>query len=235
MDKSEASHAILDQESRERKANKIYAALEKKIADFEECKILDIGTGAGYIAHYLGKRNNQVTSIDVVDERREKSNYKFKTVKDEKLPFKDSFFDIVISNHVVEHVPDQEAHINEIHRVLKKGGIMYLATPNKYWLTDPHYRLPFLPWLPRRASQMYLKLVKGKDWDVFPISIPSLNNIFRNRFVNNYVTVDMIKNPKTYHLDTFSTIQPIVRRIPRSVLRSINILTPTIILVSKKK
>ena len=46
-----------------------------------------------------------------------------------KLSFIDEVFDIVIANHVLEHVPDDAAALREIFRVLKPGGIAILQTP----------------------------------------------------------------------------------------------------------
>jgi ubiquinone/menaquinone biosynthesis C-methylase UbiE len=47
------------------------------------------------------------------------------------LPFADDSFDVVLSNHVIEHVEDQGEHLKELRRVLREDGICYLATPNK--------------------------------------------------------------------------------------------------------
>jgi len=48
------------------------------------------------------------------------------------LPFADSEFDMVICNHVLEHVPDDKKAIREIFRVLKKGGSAILQVPTSY-------------------------------------------------------------------------------------------------------
>jgi len=48
------------------------------------------------------------------------------------MPFSDQEFDIVICNHVLEHVPDDKSAIGEIFRVLKRGGIALLLVPTDY-------------------------------------------------------------------------------------------------------
>ena len=45
------------------------------------------------------------------------------------ISFVDNYFDIVICNHVLEHIPNMQKGIAEIHRVLKKGGFAVLQTP----------------------------------------------------------------------------------------------------------
>ena len=74
-------------------------------------------------------------------------------VTDENIPFPDGTFDVVITNQVLEHVPDAGLHLREIRRVLPDDGVVYLATPNKWWLTDPHYKMPFISWLPRTGGR----------------------------------------------------------------------------------
>jgi SAM-dependent methyltransferase len=47
------------------------------------------------------------------------------------LPFPARSFDVVLSNHVIEHVLNQRLHLGEIRRVLADRGVCYLATPNR--------------------------------------------------------------------------------------------------------
>jgi SAM-dependent methyltransferase len=53
------------------------------------------------------------------------------------MPFADDTFDLVICNHVIEHVPAWEMLARELHRVVRPGGLVYLATPNLHRLTVP--------------------------------------------------------------------------------------------------
>jgi SAM-dependent methyltransferase len=117
------------------------------------------------------RRNGSVQSVDVVDERVEREGYGFQLVDSPALPFEAKSFDIVVSNHVIEHVgeePEQRLHLAEIHRVLRDDGVLYLATATRWVLMEPHYRLPFLSWLPRRAAGLYLRAArKGEGYDCF--------------------------------------------------------------------
>lgn len=94
-------------------------------------RVLDVGCGNGDISQHFAARNEQ-HAVDVQDRRRPGNRaFEFRTVDSERLPFDDGFFDAVISSHVIEHVPDQRLHLREIRRVLKEGGVAYLATPNR--------------------------------------------------------------------------------------------------------
>ena len=81
------------------------------------------------------------------------------------MPFRSSSLDIVVLNHVLEHVTDQTRLLSETWRVLKPKGICYLSCPNQYSLVEPHYRLPFLSWLPRGIANSYVRLTgRGKTY-----------------------------------------------------------------------
>jgi 2-polyprenyl-3-methyl-5-hydroxy-6-metoxy-1,4-benzoquinol methylase len=48
------------------------------------------------------------------------------------MPFGDAAFDVVVCNHVIEHVPGWEKLAGELHRMVRPNGVLYLATPNLY-------------------------------------------------------------------------------------------------------
>jgi serine acetyltransferase/2-polyprenyl-3-methyl-5-hydroxy-6-metoxy-1,4-benzoquinol methylase len=164
---SRLSHANQDRASRFRKARRIEKVLLDQGVELSTSSCLDIGTGSGTIASYFSKRVRALTSVDVVDERRD-HGFDFLQLRDERLPFPDGCFDIVLSNHVIEHVGNKRAHLAEIARVLKPSGRCYLATPNRWSLVEPHFQLPFLAWLPTsNLRDGYVRLMrKGTSYDV---------------------------------------------------------------------
>ena len=166
------SHAVLDPESRRRKARKLVAIVSRR-RDLRGTRTLEVGTGSGVMASEIATvvgPAGLVCSVDVRDERLEGTGFDFVRVGDARLPFADRSFDVVISNHVIEHVGDrseQLRHLRELHRVLRPDGLVYLAVPNKWGLLEPHYRLPILSWMPRRAADAYLRVSrKGTAYDV---------------------------------------------------------------------
>ncbi len=95
-------------------------------------KILDVGCGANKTEGAIGLDNNPRTKADVIHDLGELP-----------YPFADNEFDLVVSNHVVEHVPDVMAFITELYRVTRNGGRIKLLTPhytNPDWANDPTHR-----------------------------------------------------------------------------------------------
>lgn len=46
-----------------------------------------------------------------------------------KIPFPDNYFHMIITSHVLEHVPDLKKALSELYRVLKPGGVGFIAFP----------------------------------------------------------------------------------------------------------
>jgi len=74
-----------------------------------------------------------------------------------RLPVPDASFDLLILNHIYEHVSDQPGLFEEAWRVLRPGGAAYVSAGSRLAVIEPHYRLPFLSWLPRGVADGYLR------------------------------------------------------------------------------
>lgn len=171
MDAPSSGYECLDAASRRRKADKI-AELVSSEHSLAGARILDVGAGSGVIAAQLAGRagqNGEVWAVDVRDSRVIKEGYRFALTEGTRLPCESNSFDIVISNHVVEHVGGQESqlhHLMEIARVLRPDGVGYLATPNRWTIVEPHFHLPLLSWLPAALRSPYVRAAKrGSVYD----------------------------------------------------------------------
>jgi len=161
-----------------------------------EKKVLSVGVGSGLVEEYLISQGYDVVGVDVVDSRKS-SSFPFFKIKSEILPFKDNLFDVVISNHVIEHVDNQHLHLSEIARVKKSNGELYLATPNKWSIIEPHYHIAFLSWLPHFLSSMLLRLLKRNNYyDVNELTRRQLESMLRKNF-----TVFLSKTEDTLMLE----------------------------------
>lgn len=183
MNHQRKPHVVSD--NRIVKAQKIESIIKLNRLFQKNDSILEIGTGSGGIASYFAhKRDMQfhITAIDIVDSRALKDCYQFQLVDGTKIPFKSETFDVIITNHVIEHVGEYDSqldHLNEIKRLLKKDGIAYLAVPNRWMLVEPHYQLIFLSWLPPKYRSKYLKKMRNIDfYDCEPLEKKQLENLF---------------------------------------------------------
>jgi GT2 family glycosyltransferase/ubiquinone/menaquinone biosynthesis C-methylase UbiE len=100
-----------------------------------ERPVLDVGCGGGTFARILFNGVTVDAGVDRDSEQVERARAmrcfdELEVAKVERLPFESERFATVFSNHVLEHVDDIDAALNEVHRVLKPGGAFYLTVPN---------------------------------------------------------------------------------------------------------
>jgi SAM-dependent methyltransferase len=179
-------HAILDRERRLAKGRKIAKIIGDQLS-LEGAIILDVGTGGGYIAEYFGELagpEGRVVGVDRTRQLADDSVVEFHQVTDARLPFEEATFDLIISNHVIEHVGDQDdqlQHLQELRRVVKKDGLIYVACPNRWTPFEPHFRLPLLCWMPKSASTFFVRLFgKGSVYDCELLTRPQLRALAKS-------------------------------------------------------
>jgi arsenite methyltransferase len=103
-------------------------------------RVLDAGCGCGldtYVAALLAGAQGRAIGIDLTDEMLSvakasensfrEGNVQFYEGSIERLPFDDASFDLVISNGVINLIPDKPSAFAEIARVLRQGGVLAAA------------------------------------------------------------------------------------------------------------
>ena len=103
-------------------------------------RVLDLGSGAGtdsLIAAQMIGDTGRVTGIDMTPKMLARAraaasemgidNAEFVEAEAEQLPFPDASFDVVISNGVIDLIPDKDAVFAEVFRVLAPGGRIQIA------------------------------------------------------------------------------------------------------------
>lgn len=116
---------------------------------FKGKRILDVGSGNGYVLSKYALEGGEVYGIDITEtgielckKRFELCDQKgdFRVANAEELPFEDKMFDCVCSMGVLHHVPNTEKAVNEIFRVLKPGGRLIVMF---YHRNSAKYRVRF--------------------------------------------------------------------------------------------
>jgi ubiquinone/menaquinone biosynthesis C-methylase UbiE len=163
---SESQPAMSDEHGRRQKATKILKVIKHFLGREDLCSLraLDIGCSTGFIADELRQAGTTVTGTDIDDRgiqdghRRFGNRISFVQSQAESLPFRENAFNIVVFNHIYEHVIDPDPVMAEIRRVLRPDGIVYLGLANRFGIIEPHYRLPFLSWPPSSVADRYVRL-----------------------------------------------------------------------------
>lgn len=111
-------------------------------------KLIDIGTGHGYVAIEMAKLGLDVIACDLTPEsldniRRFKKEFKLSNIelihcKAEEIPIKDNSVDYIVANAILEHLPNEEKAVNEWKRILRPSGKIFITVPLRY-----KYVLPF--------------------------------------------------------------------------------------------
>src|SRR5690606_28894430 len=97
-----------------------------------------------------------------------------------------------------EHVggPDRQlTHLREIARVLRDDGVGYLASPSRWALVEPHFKVPLLSWLPPAARDRALRASRrGKIYDISPRTRSELLELVRQAGLQaTDVTLDALR------------------------------------------
>jgi SAM-dependent methyltransferase len=229
----------VDVATKHAKATKIEQVLSRRRV-LQGVRLLEVGVRSCVIAARLGDLvgpQGEVWGIDVVDRRQEREGFRFLQVDGTELPFDDGSFDVVISNHVIEHVggrQEQRGHLNEIRRVLRDDGWAYLATPNRWGLVEPHFKLPFLSWLPASLRSPYVRLFRrGPDYDCELLSRAKLVRLFREtRLDHEDHTFTALRVMS--HVEPSKGVRSALARAPDGVLHLGRPLIPTMVFLLKR-
>ena len=108
-------------------------------------KVLDIGCQRGGYSYNLKNAGCLVTAIDIslgyVKQAKEKvKEVDFLQANAENMPFKSDTFDSIILSEVLEHVPDEKKVVDEIYKILKPNGCVFISVPAYEDDTEEHVR-----------------------------------------------------------------------------------------------
>ena len=134
--------------------------INKKNLPLRNLKILDIGCGGGLLSEPMSRLGAKVTGIDASEKNIKIANAHLKKSKlkinyicasPESLKTTKKQFDVILNMEIVEHVEDVELFIKKSSELLKKKGLMFVATLNKtlksyiFAIVGAEYILRWLP------------------------------------------------------------------------------------------
>ena len=158
--------------------------IEHLVGGVEGLDVLDLGAGSGFLSSYFAGRGANVTAADR-DPDTFAADCRFVRIEG-RLPFGPESFDLVVFNHVIEHVGEVDAQrriLSEIANVLRPGGRLYLAAPTRWALIEPHFGIPLLGAMPRPLANAVVRACgKGDRYDCFPLSASAMHALARENF-----------------------------------------------------
>lgn len=202
---SRGDSVLKNTEGRTQKFKKIFSVVDDFRPAVHSLKCLDIGCSSGIITSFLGRRFSMTIGMDIdqeaiyyAKEHHLSSRIQFLTADAMSFPFKDGSLDVIICNHIYEHVPNAQQLMDEIFRVLKEDGFCYFSAGNKCMIMEGHYALPFLSWLPKPLAHLYLKLTrKGGFYYEEHYSLWGLKKLVKRFYIRDY-TLPIIKAPEKF-------------------------------------
>ena len=147
--------------------------LKNKFRPLSGINILDIGCGGGLLSEPMSRMGANVTGIDASDKnikiaklhsKKNKLKINYLCSSPEKLKIKKKF-DVILNMEIVEHVEDIDFFLMSCSKLLKKNGLMFVATINKtlksyvFAIVGAEY---ILRWLPIGTHE-WEKFVKPED------------------------------------------------------------------------
>ena len=161
--------------------------INQKKNPLNNIEILDVGCGGGLLSEPMCRLGAKVTAIDAskknigvakLHSKKNNLNINYICTSPEKLKIKNKF-DVILNMEIVEHVEDVNFFLKSCSRLLKKNGIMFIATLNKtlksyiFAIVGAEY---ILRWLPIGTHE-WEKFLKPEEL----VSILKKNNLTLDR------------------------------------------------------
>jgi SAM-dependent methyltransferase len=132
----------------------------------DQVRVLDYGCGRGETVAYLRRCGYDCYGVEI-EPTYVKSAQAFlgsvsarfpvvSLVDDTRTLFPDDFFDVVLTDQVLEHVSVVEPVIAELKRIMGAGSVALHIFPSSWCLVEPHMFLPVVHWLPKGAARRIL-------------------------------------------------------------------------------
>ena len=125
-------------------------------------RILDVGCGNGYFLADLREHGYEdILGIDIIPQAiTDTGNRGIKALlmNAHKTEFEDNDFDVITGAHVIEHSPKPAVFLNELKRILKPDGLLFIEIPLETEPTDNRFSGHFTFW---NEKEKFIKFIKS--------------------------------------------------------------------------
>ncbi len=205
-DFSKNNRHVFDLDNRKRKALTVQVVLREAYGGaLAGAQVLSVGASTGIIENYLADYCKAIVGVDIdcgavrfAQQKFARSNLGFMVADAMNLPCAPGSFDVILCNHVYEHVPDAPRLMQEIWRLLKPGGICYFAAGNRLAINEPHYNLPFLSLLPKPLAHLYMRVTgRGERYYETHLTYWGLRRLVSSFSVEDF-TRKVVEDPERF-------------------------------------
>lgn len=150
------------------------AMLFQKYSKLIKAKVLDFGCGEGFFAELIFGKGKINVGLDLFNNKRikeaKKNIYKKISLYDgDTIPYHNNHFNTVISNCVLEHIPNINQSLKEIYRVLKPGRYFLTSVMANQWENNLFgskiFGKQYLKYM--RKTQVHHNLFSNKQWQTY--------------------------------------------------------------------
>ena len=225
------------QRSREAKADMIVRVLEHHMGELTGKSMLDLGCNDGYITRYLSAKFRESTGsdidpeiVEIAKEKHAGTGISFLVNDSFSLPFTDARFDVVVANHVFYYCHEPVRMAEEIYRVLKPGGVCYLAITNGM----------FTKWYAKSPTRMREFLISITLRGAADVGVPRTGLEYREilrKFRIHDFTHDILKSPEKFQHEARGwqgLVLSFIHRLPSRLIKRVSMFSPTLIYLAEK-
>ena len=233
---------MYDVEIRTQKALKALSIIDDFKIDTDGLTLLDIGCSSGIMtkiySNYFSKTigiDIDKSAIDFAINNFDQKNLKFFNISYNNSELVKKKFDVITCSHIYEHVDDPQDLMDTIYNLLNPGGICLFIAGNKLKLIEPHFKLPFLSYMPSKLGNLYIKLMK-RDGEFYQkhLSFFKLKKLVKKFIVHDY-TIKTIKDPTRFLSDDLIKNNSVKQLFYLIVSRLFYFIVPTYIWILEKQ
>lgn len=233
---------MFDVEIRTKKALKVLSIINDFKSNTDGLTLLDVGCSSGIMTEIYSKYFSKTIGIDIdksaIDfaiNNFDQKNLKFFNISYNNSELVKKKFDVITCSHIYEHVDDPQDLMDTIYNLLNPGGICLFIAGNKLKFIEPHFKLPFLSYMPSKLGNLYIKLMK-RDGEFYQkhLSFFKLKKLVKKFIVHDY-TIKTIKDPTRFLSDDLIKNNSVKQLFYLIVSRLFYFIVPTYIWILEKQ